>query len=259
MVCHLTETDKVQGNLKKHAMYRARKNAVQDSHGNFYKEYEFMCDFVKKFSEMNEFSHAWLNTSEDGVFQNIGVCLHPTVTFLDVCGLGVMSVDACSSDHALFGGRIYCMSGIDRYMRQNTSVAIMFSCNKGEQKEDWLTFAKEISKTYDFEAMLHSVICFSDRNLGIRHFMNFFPQVTHRYCALHIIRNCHGKGESVTDRELWNVIKAPTRALFEDLMGKFKTKFPITGRYINNIDHDMFMTYRFFTDLTFKLQLKSHF
>ena len=83
--------------------------------------------------------------------------------------------------------------------------------------------------------MLDSVICFSDRNLGIKHFMNFFPQVTHQYCALHIIRNCHGKGESVTDRELWNVIKAPTRALFDDLMGKFKTKFPITGRYIDNI------------------------
>ena len=90
-----------------------------------------------------------------------------------------MSVDACSSDHALFGGRIYCMSGIDRYMCKNTSVAIMFSCNKGEQKEDWLTFAKEISKTMDFESMLDSVICFSDRNSGIHHFMNFFPQKLH--------------------------------------------------------------------------------
>ena len=235
MVCHLTNTEKVQGHLKRDSLYRTRKNAVRESHGDFYQEYAKMCDFVKEFNDMNEFSHAWLSTSEDGVFQNIGVCLHPTVTFLEACGLDVMSVDACSSDLKLFGGRIYCMSGIDRYMCKNTSVAIMFSCNKGEQKEDWLTFAREISKTQDFEAMLDSVICFSDRNLGIKHFMIFFPQVTHRYCALHIIRNCHGKGESVTDRELWNVIKAPTRALFDDLMGKFKTKFPITGRYIDNI------------------------
>ena len=80
--------------------------------------------------------------SEDGVFQNFGLCLHPTVTFLEACGLDVMSVDACSSDLKLFGGRIYCMSGIDRYMCKNTSVAIMFSCNKGEQKEVWLTFCK---------------------------------------------------------------------------------------------------------------------
>jgi len=83
--------------------------------------------------------------------------------------------------------------------------------------------------------------------------MNFFPQVTHRYCALHIIRNCHKRGEGINDRELWNLIKAPTRALFEDLMVKFRTKFPITSDYIDNIDHDMFMTYRFVEneDLTF--------